>query len=326
MCGSIHGSATSRLREEDEQVALSVPRPEFEGRALSAPRQTEFRRVSRTFLQSKTATLGALVFVLFLVVAILAPVIAPHDPAAQDLRRRLAPPIGLGRENASFQHPLGNDNLGRDILSRLLVGSRVSLMVGVGTILLSCVAGSLLGAVAGFYRGFVDDATMRLVDVWLAFPSLLLAIAFGAALGPGTLNLIVALSLSIWVIYCRIVRAEVLSVREQEFVLAARGMGASDLRIIFRYVLPNVLAPILVVSTLQMGTVIIAEASLNFLGIGVQATIPTWGGMLSDGREFMRQAWWLSTFPGIAISVVVLSINLVGDGLRDALDPRLRGR
>ena len=307
-------------------MGVSVPRPAFDGRALSAPRQSEFRRVSRTFFQSKTATLGAAVFLLFLLVAILAPVLAPHDPGAQDLSRRLAPPAFLGRETASLQYPLGNDNLGRDILSRLLVGSRVSLLVGLGTILLSCVAGSLVGAVAGFYRGFVDDAAMRLVDVWLAFPSLLLAIAFGAALGPGLLNLIIALSLSIWVIYCRIVRAEVLSIREQEYVLAARAMGASDTRIILRYVLPNVLAPILVVSTLQMGTVIISEASLNFLGIGVQGTIPTWGGMLSDGREFMRQAWWLSTFPGIAISVVVLSINLVGDGLRDALDPRLRNR
>jgi len=307
-------------------VAVSVQHPAFQGRGLAAPRQSEFKRVARTFLQSKTATLGAVVFVLFVLVALLAPVLAPHDPTAQDLRRRLAPPVGLGKENASLQYPLGNDNLGRDILSRLLVGSRVSLLVGVGTILLSCVAGSLLGAVAGFYRGFVDDAAMRLVDVWLAFPSLLLAIAFGAALGPGLFNLIIALSLSIWVIYCRIVRAEVLSIREQEYVLAARAMGASDVRIIFRYVLPNVLAPILVVSTLQMGTVIISEASLNFLGIGVQGSVPTWGGMLSDGREFMRQAWWLSTFPGIAISVIVLSINLVGDGLRDALDPRLRGR
>lgn len=293
---------------------------------LSKARSSELKRIVHTFWQSRTATLGALIFVAFVLVAVLAPILAPHDPAAQDLERRLAPPIGLGKGAASLQYPLGNDNLGRDILSRLLVGSRVSLIVGAGTILLSCVVGSLIGAVAGFYRGFVDDMTMRLVDVWLAFPSLLLAIAFGAALGPGLFNLIIALSLSIWVVYCRIVRAEVLSIREQEFVLAARAMGASDARIILRYILPNVLAPILVISTLQMGTVIISEASLNFLGIGVQGSIPTWGGMLSDGREFMRQAWWLSTFPGIAISVVVLSINLIGDGLRDALDPRLRAR
>jgi peptide/nickel transport system permease protein len=270
--------------------------------------------------------LGALIFVLFVLIAILAPLLAPHDPALQDLKRRLAPPIGLGMEKTSLKFPLGNDNLGRDILSRLVLGSRVSLFVGASTILLASSVGSLIGAVSGFYRGFLDDVVMRIVDVWMAFPSLLLAIAFGAALGPGLFNLVLALSLTIWVVYCRVVRAEVLSIRERDYVLAARAMGASDLRIILRHVLPNVLAPILVISTLQMGTVIISEASLNFLGIGVQSLVPTWGGMLADGREFMRQAWWLSTFPGIAISIVVLSINLVGDGLRDALDPRLRRR
>ena len=307
-------------------MAASLERPMLHDGDLSEARPSELKRIANAFVQSKTAAFGAVIFVLFLLVAILAPIIAPHDPAAQDLGRRLAPPVGLGKGNASFQYPLGNDNLGRDILSRLLVGSRVSLAVGVSTVVLAGTVGSLIGAVAGFYRGFVDDVAMRIVDVWLAFPSLLLAIAFGAALGPGLFNLIIALSLSIWVIYCRVVRAEVLSIREQEFVLAARAMGASDARLILRCILPNVLAPILVISTLQMGTVIISEASLNFLGIGVQGSIPTWGGMLSDGREFMRQAWWLSTFPGVAISIVVLSINLVGDGLRDALDPRLRGR
>jgi peptide/nickel transport system permease protein len=297
-----------------------------ERKALSVPRQSETRRVLRTLLKSKTATVGLFLFVLFIVVAILAPVIAPHDPTAQDLESRLAPPVGLGKENASLHYPLGRDNLGRDILSRLVMGSRISLIVGISTIVLSGVVGTLVGVVVGFYRGLSDEVAMRAVDIFLAFPSLLLAIAFGAALGPGLFNLILALSLSIWVIYCRIVRAEVLSVREKEYVLAAQSIGARDARIIFRHVLPNVLAPILVVSTLQLGTVIISEASLNFLGIGVQATVPTWGGMLSDGRQFIRQAWWLSTFPGIAISLVVLSINLMGDGLRDALDPRFRAR
>ncbi|MDH4138571.1 MAG: ABC transporter permease [Anaerolineae bacterium] len=278
------------------------------------------------FLLSKIATLGALIFALFLLMALLAPILVPHDPALQDLKRRLAPPIGLGIERASLEYPLGNDNLGRDILSRLLVGSRVSLVVGVSTILLASSVGSLIGAVSGFYRGLLDNIVMRIVDIWMAFPSLLLAIAFGAALGPGLFNLVLALSLTIWVVYCRVVRAEVLSIRERDYVLAARAMGASDLRIILRHVLPNVLAPILVISTLQMGVVIISEASLNFLGVGVQSLVPTWGGMLSDGREFMRNAWWLATFPGIAISIVVLGVNLLGDGLRDALDPRLRRR
>jgi peptide/nickel transport system permease protein len=307
-------------------VAEPLTRPLLQDRDLLAPRQSELKRIARTFLLSKTATLGALIFVLFLFIALLAPILAPHDPALQDLQRRLAPPVGLGMEKASLEYPLGNDNLGRDILSRLLVGSRVSLVVGVSTILLASSVGSLIGAVSGFYRGLLDNVVMRLVDIWMAFPSLLLAIAFGAALGPGLFNLVLALSLTIWVVYCRVVRAEVLSIRERDYVLAARAMGASDLRIILRHVLPNVLAPILVISTLQMGIVIISEASLNFLGVGVQSSVPTWGGMLSDGREFMRDAWWLATFPGLAISIVVLGVNLLGDGLRDALDPRLRRR
>jgi peptide/nickel transport system permease protein len=307
-------------------MAESLTGPLLQDRNLLAPRQSELGRIVSTFLLSKTATLGAFIFVLFLLIALLAPILVPHDPAAQDLKRRLAPPIGLGIERASLEYPLGNDNLGRDILSRLLVGSRVSLTVGVSTILLASSVGSLIGALAGFYRGLVDNIVMRLVDIWMAFPSLLLAIAFGAALGPGLFNLVLALSLTIWVVYCRVVRAEVLSIRERDYVLAARAIGASDLRIILRHVLPNVLAPILVISTLQMGVVIISEASLNFLGVGVQSSVPTWGGMLSDGREFMRDAWWLATFPGIAISLVVLGVNLLGDGLRDALDPRLRRR
>jgi peptide/nickel transport system permease protein len=305
-----------------EPHAISLP----SNQELLPPRQSELKRIVNTFLQSKTAALGAVIFILFLLIALLAPVLAPHDPARQNLERRLAPPIGLGRENASLEHPLGNDNLGRDILSRLLVGSRVSLVVGVSTILLAGSAGSLIGAVAGYYRGRLDNTVMRLVDIWMAFPSLLLAIAFGAALGPGLFNLVLALALTTWVVYCRVVRAEVLSIRERDFVLAAHTLGASDLRIISRHVFPNVLAPILVISTLQMGVVIITEASLNFLGVGVQSSVPTWGGMLSDGREFMRDAWWLATFPGIAISIVVWGVNLMGDGLRDALDPRLRKR
>ena len=291
---------------------------------LLPPQQSEFRRVLRTVLLSKTAVFGALVLGLFVLTAILAPVLAPHDPDQQNLERRLAPPIGLGLEGASIEYPLGNDNLGRDILSRLIVGSRVSLIVGVSTVFLASLAGSVAGAMAGYYRGMFDNVVMRLVDVWMAFPSLLLAIAFGAALGPGLFNLVFALALANWVVYARVVRAEVLVLRELEFVLAARSLGTRNRRIITRHILPNVLPPILVISTLQMGTVIIAEASLSFLGIGVQSSVPTWGGMLADGREFMRQAWWLATFPGIAISIVVLGVNLLGDGLRDALDPRLR--
>jgi len=307
-------------------VAASLTTPLLQDRELLAPQQSELKRIVRTFLLSKIATLGALIFALFLLISILGPVLAPHDPASQHLKLRLAPPVGLGREEASWEYPLGNDNLGRDILSRLLVGTRVSLVVGVSTILLSASVGSLIGAVAGFYRGALDNVLMRLVDIWLAFPGLLLSIGIAAALGPGLVNLIIALSLTSWTVYSRVVRAEVLSIRERDYVLAARAMGASDLRIILRHMLPNVLAPIMIISSLRMGTVIISAASLDFLGVGIQSLVPTWGGMLSDGREFMRNAWWLATFPGIAISIVVLGVNLMGDGLRDALDPGLRQR
>jgi len=222
-----------------------------------------------------------------------------------------------------MKYPLGNDNLGRDTLSRLLVGSRVSLVVGLITIVLTTLLGSMIGALAGYYRGTFDNLVMRLVDIWMAFPDLLLAIAFAAALGQGLLNLIVALVLTNWVVYCRVVRAEVLVLREQEYVMAVRSLGGSDIRIIMQHILPNVFSSIMVIATLQFGTVIVTEASLSFLGISVQSTVPTWGGMLADGREFMRQAWWLATLPGLAISIVVLGANLLGDGLRDALDPRL---
>jgi len=309
------------MSEPMDKVTASVKPPE-----LLTPHQSELKRVFRTLLLSKTAVFGAIVFGLFVLTAILALVLAPHDPDQQNLERRLAPPIGLGKEGASYEYPLGNDNLGRDILSRLIVGSRVSLLVGISVVAMASVAGSAVGAMSGYYRGKFDNVAMRIVDVWMAFPSLLLAIAFGAALGPGISNLVFALALASWVVYSRVVRAEVLVLREQEFILAAQCIGATETRIITRHILPNVLPPILVIASLQMGTIIIAEASLSFLGIGVQSSVPTWGGMLADGREFMRQSWWMATFPGIAISIVVLSVNLFGDGLRDALDPQLRKR
>ena len=290
----------------------------------TAQSPSEFRRVLRTVLRSKTAVFGELLLSLYVLIAILSPVISPHDPNLQNLDRRLAPPIGLGLNNASIEYPLGNDNLGRDILSRLIAGSRISLVVGVSTVILAALLGSMIGALAGFLRGWFDNIIMRVVDIWMAFPSLLLAIAFGAAFGQGLINLILALVLANWVVYSRIIRSEVLVLREQEYVQAAVALGSSRLRIILCHILPNTLSSILVIATIQLGTVVISEASLSFLGISVQSSVPTWGGMLSDGREFMRQAWWLSTFPGIAISVMALGANLLGDGLRDALDPHLR--
>ena len=290
---------------------------------LGLHQQSESRRVLRSVGKSKTATLGAIIFCAYIVIAILAPLLISHDPNKQNLRRRLAPPIGIGQENAQFTYPLGNDNLGRDILSRIIVGSRISLSVAIITVILASTFGSLLGAMAGFYRGWFDNIIMRLVDIWMAFPPLLLAIVFGAVLGQGLANLLIALVLTNWVSYSRVIRSETLVLREQEFVQAAHALGASNIRIVIYHILPNVFSSILVIATLQISTVIIAEASLSFLGITAQTSVPTWGGMLADGREFMREAWWLATFPGIAISIVVLSANLLGDGLRDALDPRL---
>ncbi len=285
--------------------------------------QSEIKRILRGLRNSRTSILGAFIFSLYLFIAILSPVITPRDPTKQNLRGRLAPPVGFGLENAQIEYPLGTDNLGRDILSRLIVGSRISLMVAVTTVTLTSSIGSIIGAMAGFYRGWFDNIVMRLVDTWMAFPPLLLAIVFGTVFGQGLVNLILALVLTNWVIYSRIIRAEVLVLREQEFVQAAHALGAKNMRIIVRHILPNAFSSILVIATLQLSTVIIAEASLSFLGITVQSSVPTWGGMLADGREYMRQSWWLATFPGIAISLVVLSANLLGDGLRDTLDPRL---
>jgi peptide/nickel transport system permease protein len=289
---------------------------------LKARQRSEFRYVLHGLSESKTATVGAFIFILYVFIALLSSSITPYDPSKQNLRGRLLPPVGLGLENAQIEYPLGTDNLGRDILSRLIVGSRISLIVALTTVLIASSTGSLIGAMAGFYRGRFDNIVMRLVDTWMAFPPLLLAIVFGAVLGQGLGNLIFALVLTNWVIYSRVIRAEVLVLREQEFVQAARAMGARNMRIIIRHILPNVFSSIMVIATLQLSTVIVAEASLSFLGI-TQSAMPTWGGMLADGREYMRQAWWLVTFPGLTISIVVLSANLLGDGLRDALDPRL---
>jgi ABC-type dipeptide/oligopeptide/nickel transport system permease subunit len=251
----------------------------------------------------------------FVLAGILAPWIAPHDPNAQDLTARLLPPL-------SPDHVLGTDLLGRDVLSRLIHGARVSLLIGVAAVVLSGTVGVVVGVVSGYVGGLTDTVTMRVVDAWLAFPFLLLAIALIAVLGPGLRNVIIALVITGWVVYARLVRGETLSLREREYVLAARGLGDSHTNIMVRHVLPNVLAPVLVVATLELGVVIVTEASLSFLGLGVQASIPTWGGMLADGRAYLERAWWLATLPGLAIFAVVLAVNIVGDALRDAFDPR----
>ena len=254
--------------------------------------------------------------------ALFAPQLAPWDPAKQMLLKRLRPP--MWQERGLREHPLGTDHLGRDILSRILYGGRISLGVGLTAVTLSAAIGVSLGLVAGFFGGRADAVIMRIVDVFLAIPYILLAMGVVFALGPSLLNVIVVMGATRWVQFARIVRADVLSLREREFVAGARARGNRSLRLLLRHVLPNALTPIIVVATLELAFMIIYESALSFLGLGVQPPTPTWGWMLADGRNYVATAWWLATFPGLAIMVTVLAVNLLGDWLRDTLDPRLK--
>ncbi|WAX55157.1 ABC transporter permease [Jatrophihabitans cynanchi] len=263
------------------------------------------------------ATLAALVCAAFAFVGAFAPLLVPDDPQHQDLTARLRAPLSAG-------HPLGTDVLGRDILSRLIAGTRESLLVAVIAVGISVVAGVAIGLVSGYFGGLLDSLLMRVVDAWLAFPFLLLAITIIAILGPGTRNVIIALVASEWVVYVRLVRGETLSIREREYVTSARMLGVSRTAIMVKHILPNIYGPILVVSTLELGIVIVTEASLSFLGLGANAATATWGAMLADGRAYLATAWWLATIPGLAIFVIVLAVNLLGDALRDFADPRMK--
>lgn len=273
-----------------------------------------WRDTWRHLRRHRLALAGAGILAGLLVVAVLAPVLAPHPPLQQDLYQRLQPP--------SLTHPLGTDEFGRDILSRVLYGSRISLRIGLIAIGIALTAGTFLGLVAGYRGGWTDTVLMRLVDVLLAFPSILLAIAIVAVIGPGIDNVMVAVSIVMVPQFARLVRASVLSVREAAYVEAARALGAGGTRIVLGSVLPNCTAPLVVQSTLSLGTAILDAAGLSFLGLGAQPPTPEWGAMLSGGRELLLTAPWVMTFPGLAIFFVVLGLNLFGDGLRDALDPR----
>ncbi|MBI4637747.1 MAG: ABC transporter permease [Candidatus Rokubacteria bacterium] len=275
------------------------------------------RRLSRR----RTALFGLLVVVAVVVTALVAPWVAPFDPIAQELDDRLKPPGW--QDKAGRLHPLGTDHLGRDLLARVIFGARPALLVGVAAVAISGVLGMIAGLVSGYFGGRTDDVLMRLADIQLAFPFILLAIAVIGVLGPSLKTIIVVIGVSSWVVYARVVRSAVLSLREREFVQAAQALGARDGRVLARHILPNAFTPWLVVATLDMARVIVIESALSFLGLGVQPPTPTWGGMLADGRVYISTAWWLATFPGLAILLTVLGINLFGDGLRDTLDPRL---
>ncbi len=268
------------------------------------------------------AVFGITVLLLMGGAALAAPQIAPWDPGRQMLVKRLRPPVWEARGLA--EHPLGTDHLGRDILSRIVYGGRISLGVGLSAVTLSGLIGVSLGLLAGFYGGRTDAFIMRVVDVFLAIPYILLAMGVVFALGPSLFNVILVMAVTRWVQFARIVRADVLSIREREFVSGARARGNRSLRLLLRHVLPNALTPIIVVATLELAFMIIYESALSFLGLGVQPPTPTWGWMLADGRNYIATAWWLATLPGLAIMLTVLAVNLLGDWLRDTLDPRLK--
>jgi peptide/nickel transport system permease protein len=279
-------------------------------------------RAWRKLVRNPGAIAGALILLTVIVAAVAAPYVAPHDPARQSLIRRFTPPLWVQGGNPAY--PLGTDQVGRDILSRIIYAARISLIVGISAVMVSLVVGVALGLLSGFLRGKVDAVIMTVVDVTLSFPQLLIALAFVAALGPSLLTIIVVLGLTGWERYTRVVRAEVLALREKDFVEAARAMGASSTRMVLRHLLPNTFSSIIVMSTLQVAQAILQEAALSFLGVGTGSAHPTWGQMIALGRDFVSVAWWLATFPGLAILLTVLAINLVGDRLRDALDPRVR--
>ena len=265
-------------------------------------------------LSNPLAMAGFIIIVLVFLLAMLAPLIAPYDPDFFNVKEILLAP--------SNNHWMGTDGLGRDVLSRMLYGARISLLVGLVAVGISTVIGILLGAIAGYYRGWVDTVIMRLVDVMLSIPSFFLILAVIAFLSPSIINIMIVIGLTSWMGVTRLVRAEFLSLADREFVMASRTLGAKDFRLIFTHLLPNSLTPIIVSSVLGVASAVLLESGLSFLGLGVQAPQASWGNILTDGKEYIQFAWWLSLFPGMAILITVLGYNLLGEGLRDALDPR----
>jgi peptide/nickel transport system permease protein len=263
-----------------------------------------------------------LLLLALLITALLSPYVAPHNPVRERLIDRLLPPAWA--DDGEWQYILGTDHLGRDLVSRIIYGSRVSLVVGFAAVIVGGVLGISLGVAAGFLGGRPDEVIMALADMQLAFPTILMAIAIVAVLGPNFTNLVLVIGVSGWVTYARIARAQVLSVREKEFVEAIRAQGGSRWRIVWHHLLPNILSPLIVVATLDLARTIILESTLSFLGLGIQPPTPSWGGMLSDGREYLLSAWWIATFPGLALMLTALSCNRLGDWLRDLTDPRFQ--
>lgn len=306
---------------QGEGVAAFTPGVPAVGRVGT----TTLRRAWRSLLRAKWPLVAALILLLVAFAAAFGPSVAPKDPNRQDIIARLQPPFEAER-SGEVEFLLGTDSLGRDVLSRVIYGARISLLVGFIAVAIGGTLGVTLGTLAGYFGGRVDSVIMRVGDIQLAFPFILLAIMFLVVLGPGVVNLVLILGIGQWVTYARIARAQTISQREKEYVEAARALGATTGRILFRSILPNILAPLIVIASFNIASVILSEAALSFLGLGVPPTVPTWGGMLAESRDqLLAGRWWLAIFPGTAIMLTVLSFNILGDWLRDFLDPRLRG-
>lgn len=282
-----------------------------------APRVSEFKRFRRVFLNRGLVVFGMVIILIFLIVAIFAPFLAPYDPYMPDLKARLSQP--------SPTHLLGTDSVGRDTLSRIIHGTRTSLMIGLIVVSVAAIIGMSLGMVAGYLGGWLYTIIMRSVDVVMTFPMILLALVIAAMLGEGIRNVIIALTVGLIPVYARLMCGQVLTIKENEYIMAERAMGASNLRIMIYHLIPNALPTLIVVMTMMLGTTVLAEAGLSFLGIGIEPPTPAWGSMINDGREYLLTHPILSFAPGLSIMLLVFAVNMVGDGLRDALDPRLRG-
>lgn len=288
--------------------------------STKAKKESRMYKQVKLLLKSKTGTMGFVILAIVVFTAVFAPWLAPHDPSEQFIEDMLAPPFWM--DGGSTKYILGTDNLGRDLLSKIIYGSQVSVVVGFFSVVVAGFIGLTVGLVSGYYGGWVDNVFMRLVDSFLAIPNILFTLVILKLTGPGLTTLIVVLGITNWVIYARVIRSEVLSLKEREFVKAARTIGVRDRVIMFRHLLPNVFSSFSVIATLSMATTIIAEASLSFLGLGIQPPTISWGGMLSTGRDYMGSNWALATFPGMAITITTLGVIFLGDWLRDVLDPR----
>jgi len=267
-------------------------------------------------MRNRLTRAGAIVIALYLITALVAPYFAPYNPIMQDLPNTLKPP--------NMKNLFGTDEFGRDILTRIIFGARISLLIGAGAVAIAFVLGTILGTSAAYYGGRVDSIVMRIMDIMLSFPAILLAIVIVTILGPRLINVLIAVGIQSTPMFARMIRGSVLSVKENEYVLAARALGANDLRMIINHILPNSMAPMIVLATLRIGTAIITASGLSFLGLGAQPPTPEWGAMLATGRNYLRAAPWVATIPGLAIMTVVFGFNLLGDGLRDAMDPRMK--